>query len=203
VCVCVCESVCDSVTGETSPAQTLLITTDQIFFGPTFYQRLKHMVEDKIHARAHGRVTGLLRQPLEGRSRGGGLRYVVPLQESLGPHTSSLCVCRFGEMERDVMIAHGSAHFLKERLCDQSDRTRLYVCDFCGMVLVADLSASSYSCKGCQNKTHWSAVDLPYASKQLFQELMSMSVVPRLMVRPPTHLYSPHVVAAPAGSGSA
>ncbi|KAJ1934048.1 DNA-dependent RNA polymerase II [Linderina macrospora] len=134
----------------------------QVFLGPTYYQRLKHMVDDKIHSRARGPVQILTRQPVEGRSRDGGLR--------------------FGEMERDVMIAHGVAQFLKERLFDASDAYRVHVCDRCGLMAVASLKKNQFKCTACSNSTQISQVHIPYACKLLFQELMAMNIAPRLMV---------------------
>ncbi|CAL1694976.1 unnamed protein product [Somion occarium] len=121
----------------------------QVYLGPTYYQRLKHMVDDKIHSRARGPVQILTRQPVEGRSRDGGLR--------------------FGEMERDCMISHGVAAFLKERLFEASDAYRLHVCDICGLTAIANL-----------NKTACSQLYIPYAAKLLFQELQSMNIAARL-----------------------
>ncbi|KAJ2416457.1 DNA-dependent RNA polymerase II [Coemansia sp. RSA 2530] len=135
----------------------------QVFLGPTYYQRLKHMVDDKIHSRARGPLQILTRQPVEGRARDGGLR--------------------FGEMERDVMIAHGVAQFLKERLFDVSDAYRVHVCDLCGLMVVASLKKNQFECRACKNKTRISQVHIPYACKLLFQELMSMNIAPRLMIR--------------------
>ncbi|KIY51271.1 DNA-directed RNA polymerase II, subunit 2 [Fistulina hepatica ATCC 64428] len=119
----------------------------QVYLGPTYYQRLKHMVDDKIHSRARGPVQILTRQPVEGRSRDGGLR--------------------FGEMERDCMISHGIAGFLKERLFEASDAYRLH-------------KKQSFECRACKNKTNISQLFIPYAAKLLFQELQSMNIAARL-----------------------
>ncbi|KNE91095.1 hypothetical protein PSTG_15491 [Puccinia striiformis f. sp. tritici PST-78] len=133
----------------------------QCYLGPTYYQRLKHMVNDKIHSRARGPVQILTRQPVEGRSRDGGLR--------------------FGEMERDCMISHGIAGFLKERMFDVSDAYRVHVCDYCGMVAIANLKKQSFECRACRNKTAISQVYIPYAAKLLFQELQSMNIASRFV----------------------
>jgi DNA-directed RNA polymerase II subunit RPB2 len=137
-----------------------------IFIGPTYYQRLKHMVDDKIHSRARGPVQILTRQPVEGRSRDGGLR--------------------FGEMERDCMISHGAAIFLKDRLIDQSDAFNVFICDLCGILAMGNKKKNLFECKNCNNKNSISLIKIPYACKLLFQELMAMAIVPRII---PCSLY--------------
>ena len=131
-----------------------------IFFGPTYYQRLKHMVEDKIFSRARGPVQILTRQPTEGRARSGGLR--------------------FGEMERDCMISHGAAFFLKERLMNVSDKYRVHVCKTCGLFAEADVDAQNFNCHLCKDSAGIVQCYIPYACKLLFQELMAMHIAPRI-----------------------
>ena len=143
-----------------------------IFFGPTYYQRLKHMVSDKQHSRSIGPMVNLTRQPQEGRSKDGGFR--------------------IGEMERDVMLGHGMARFCRERLYDSSDKYSVHVCKKCGMIPVYnDGTKNKYSdiendfsihlCNTCGNTTHFSKVDVPYAYKLASQELQAINVVPRII----------------------
>jgi DNA-directed RNA polymerase II subunit RPB2 len=132
----------------------------QIFIGPTYQIRLKHMVQDKVHGRARGPRQALTRQPLEGRSRDGGLK--------------------IGTMEKDAIVAHGAAIFLKERMMECSDITKVHVCDDCGLFVSKVLDKDFYKCNACQNTTRISAVVIPYACKLLFQELMSVNILCRI-----------------------
>ena len=134
-----------------------------IFMGPTFYQKLKHMSCDKIHSRSGGPVVSMTRQPSEGRSSHGGLR--------------------FGEMERDCMIAHGASSFLKERLMDVSDKYSIYVCNCCGLISTANKEKNMYECKKCENYGDFTKCYIPYSCKLLFQELQSMSMYPRILLK--------------------
>ncbi|GAB7354020.1 hypothetical protein MBLNU459_g4608t1 [Dothideomycetes sp. NU459] len=136
----------------------------QVFLGPTYYQRLRHMVDDKIHARARGPTQILTRQPVEGRARDGGLR--------------------FGEMERDCMISHGASAFLKERLLDVSDAFRVHVCEICGLMTpIASLKKNQFECRPCKNKTEIAQIIIPYAAKLMFQELAAMNVATRMYTK--------------------
>jgi DNA-directed RNA polymerase III subunit RPC2 len=125
-----------------------------IFAGPVFYQKLKHMVMDKMHSRAKGPRAQLTRQPTEGRSRDGGLR--------------------LGEMERDCLIGFGASNLIVERLMISSDSFGAYVCEGCGL-----LGYENW-CQTCRSGEKVSNMTLPYACKLLFQELQSMNIAPRL-----------------------
>ena len=132
-----------------------------IFIGPTYYQRLKHLVEDKIHSRAHGPNVIMTRQPSEGRSRDGGLR--------------------FGEMERDCMIAHGTSSFIKETLLERSDNFKIFSCKTCGGMASVNREKNIYFCKNCNNTCDFSELRIPYACKLLLQELEGMNISPKFL----------------------
>lgn len=168
------EVMYDGFTGEQLEAN--------IFIGPTYYMRLKHMVNDKVHSRSTGAVTGLTRQACEGRSINGGLRV--------------------GEMEKDAILSHGMSNFLRDRFYNCADKFEIYVCNNCGIQSIYnDGSASKkgsgregdggknrygsdmniHLCKTCNNTTDFSKVQIPFACKLLFQELQAINVVPRII----------------------
>lgn len=132
-----------------------------VFIGPVFYQRLKHMVSDKQHSRSIGPMVNFTHQPAEGRSRDGGLR--------------------FGEMERDAMVGHGASRFTRGRMYDCSDKYEVHVCRKCGIIASYNDERSIHFCKTCDNRADFALVQIPYACKLLFQELATMNVAPRIM----------------------
>ncbi len=128
-----------------------------IFMGPTYYQRLKHMVQDKTHSRnSNGPIVLLTRQPAEGRAREGGLR--------------------LGEMETEVLWSYGAFSFLKERFMECSDNYRVFICKRCMCISNVNPAKNIYSCKVCNNELYFSQLRIPYAAKLLFQEIQAMAI---------------------------
>ena len=152
------EEMTNGQTGELMPCL--------IFTGVCYYQRLKHMVIDKVHARSRGGRTRLTRQPREGRKAGGGFRV--------------------GHMERDCFLAQGAPGFAKDRLMEQSDETRVWFCTICGLQALVTIGDPARripprrECRVCEsNKVV--LVKMPYATKLLMQELAGMNIFIRVM----------------------
>jgi DNA-directed RNA polymerase II subunit RPB2 len=143
-----------------------------IFVGPCFYQRLRHCSADKMHSRSSGPLVMLTRQPAEGRAREGGLR--------------------FGEMERDCVVAHGIAEFTKERFMECSDLFRCWSCRDCGLIAIVNPKEGIWACKGCGNTTNFSSIEIPYAYKLLLQELETMNITSRLLTQGKLLKHTPH-----------
>ena len=154
----------------------------EIFVGPTYYMRLKHMVKDKINYRAQGPRTALTRQPVSGRANDGGLR--------------------IGEMERDVLISHGANEFLRESMMDRGDKYRMAVCNKTGMIAIYNPDQNIFMSpmadgplkytdaldgKSMRIETvsrfgrDFSVVAIPYSLKLLIQELQTMNLQMRII----------------------
>jgi len=131
----------------------------EIFIGPTYYFRLKHMVAEKLNARGIGKLAGLTRQPTEGRRKGGGLR--------------------IGEMERDTVLSHGLSLFLKESMMERSDKYTWSACKRCGTIIAFNITHNLNTCKNCNNDDVC-VIQTPYAFKLFTQELEAMGVQMRI-----------------------
>lgn len=153
-----------------------------IFIGPTYYMRLKHMVKDKINYRAQGPRTALTRQPVSGRANDGGLR--------------------IGEMERDVLISHGMNAFLKDSMLERGDKYYMAICNQTGMIAVFNPSKNLFmspmadgplrfvgtvdgKSMNIENITKFgrsfSVICVPYSFKLLLQELQTINIQMRII----------------------
>jgi DNA-directed RNA polymerase II subunit RPB2 len=168
-------------TEEMYSGKTGELLTAKIFIGPCNYQRLKHMVADKIHSRSHGPLQVLTHQPVEGRAREGGLRT--------------------GEMEAAAIVGHGGSAFLRDRLFQCSDPFTVPVCTLCGLIAINEVITSTTTsgganltnvqsssndrqrrCLQCGEDARVEIVEIPYAARLFFAELQTLCLVPRIRV---------------------
>jgi len=133
----------------------------RIFVGSQYYYRLKYMVAGKLQTRSRGAVQLLTRQPTEGKAKGGGLR--------------------LGDMEKDCFVAYGASLLLKERF--DSDSTIIPVCKKCGMVAVHNKYKGIDLCPVCGEGAPIALVEISYAFKLLLDELKSMCIYPKIVVK--------------------
>ncbi len=132
----------------------------KIYIGNMYYLKLKHMVANKVHARARGPIQLLTRQPTEGRAKEGGLR--------------------LGEMEKDTFVAHGASLLLKERF--DADKAIVPVCENCGFIGIYDEYKNRRYCPICGDKAIVNNIEISYAFKLLLDELKSLGVYPKLIL---------------------
>ena len=151
--------------------------SSKIFIGPTYYQRLKHMVKDKMNSRQTGAVSLKTKQPPSGRSVGGGLR--------------------IGEMERDAILSHGALQFLKESMLERSDKYSTHISTYSGLTSIVNSHDNRFVCPSVDGPLKFNdelnllndnsscdivKVNIPYNTHLLMQECNAMSISMRLII---------------------